>query len=91
MLIRQSCEERAHFFQLLYAEFVTSAMKESTLFVVLWTRIGFNADPDPVFYLNADTDPDPGSQIPDPDQTFESQKVEFFRKNILEAGKRSKT
>jgi hypothetical protein len=27
---------------------------------VLWIRIGFNADPDPDFYLNAD--PDPGSQ-----------------------------
>jgi hypothetical protein len=30
MLIRQSSEERALFFQLLYAEFVTSAKKEST-------------------------------------------------------------
>ncbi len=27
---------------------------------VLWIRIGFNADPDPDFYLN--TDPDPGRQ-----------------------------
>jgi hypothetical protein len=36
----------------------------------MWIRIGFNADPDPAFYLNADRDPDP-------DQTFESQKVEF--------------
>ncbi len=35
-------------------------------------RIGFNADPDPAFYLNADPDPDPGSQTnadPDPRQT----------------------
>ncbi len=29
---------------------------------VLWIRIGFNADPDPVFYLNVDPDPDQGSQ-----------------------------
>ncbi len=27
---------------------------------VLWTRTGFNADPEPAFDLNAD--PDPGSQ-----------------------------
>jgi hypothetical protein len=27
---------------------------------VLWIRIGFNADPDPAFYII--TDPDPGSQ-----------------------------
>jgi hypothetical protein len=34
---------------------------------VLWIRIGFNADLDPTFYLNADLDPDPGSQTnPDP-------------------------
>jgi hypothetical protein len=26
---------------------------------VLWIRIGFRADPDPAFYLNADTDPIP--------------------------------
>ncbi len=25
---------------------------------VLWIRIGFNEDPDLVFYLNADMDPD---------------------------------
>jgi len=40
-------------------------------FPVLWIRVGFNADPDPAFYLNADPDPDPG-------QTFKSQKVDFF-------------
>ncbi len=49
-------------------------------------RIGFNADPDPAFYLNADPDPDPdpGSQInadpdpdPDPGETLPSQKVGF--------------
>ncbi len=26
-------------------------------FAVLWTRIGFNTDPDPAFYLSADPDP----------------------------------
>ncbi len=34
----------------------------SVIKAVLWIRIGFNADPDPAFYLNADSDPDPGSQ-----------------------------
>jgi hypothetical protein len=29
---------------------------------VLWVRIGFDADPDPACYLNADPDPVPGSQ-----------------------------
>jgi hypothetical protein len=46
---------------------------------VLWIRIGFNADPDPAFYLNAD--PDQGRQTnadPDPGQTW-SQKVEFLQ------------
>jgi hypothetical protein len=50
---------------------------------VLWIRITFNADPDPAFYLNAD--PEPGIQInadpwdpdPDPDKTFESEKLNF--------------
>ncbi len=37
---------------------------------MLWIRTGFNADPDPAFYLNVDPDPD--------HQTFESQKVEFL-------------
>jgi hypothetical protein len=63
---------------------------------VLWIRIAFNADPDPAFYLNADpdTDPDPGSQTnEDPGgsgsgQTFKSQKVEFYMKNILKVGNR---
>jgi len=27
---------------------------------VLWIRIGFNADPDPAFYLNAAPDTDAG-------------------------------
>ncbi len=28
-------------------------------FSELWIRIGFSADPDTAFYLNADPDPDP--------------------------------
>jgi hypothetical protein len=45
--------------------------------------MGFNADPDPAFFLNADQDPDPGSQSyadpdPDPSQTLKSQKVKFL-------------
>jgi hypothetical protein len=49
---------------------------------VLWIRIGFNSDPDPDFFLNAD--PDQGAKPtrihadPDPGQTFKSQKVEFL-------------
>ncbi len=27
---------------------------------VLWIRIGFNADPDPGLFVNADPDPNPG-------------------------------
>jgi hypothetical protein len=49
---------------------------------VFRVRIGFNADPDPAFYLNADPALDPGSQTihvyPDTGQTFPtSQKVGF--------------
>jgi hypothetical protein len=46
---------------------------------VLWIRIGFKADLDPAFYVNAD--PDPGSQTnadqadPDPGRTLKPQKV----------------
>jgi hypothetical protein len=49
---------------------------------VLCIRIGFNADPDPAFYLNAD--PDPGNLTnadPDPDQILLSQKCEFLEQN----------
>ncbi len=56
--------------------------------ILLWIRIGFNADsdPDPAFYLRADKNPDPGAkQIrinEDPDPYLESGqmpslKVEF--------------
>jgi hypothetical protein len=45
-----------------------------TLCQVLWIRTGFNADPDPAFYLNVDPDADP-----DPGQTSrQTQKVEFY-------------
>jgi hypothetical protein len=48
---------------------------------VLWIRIGFNANPDPAFYLNAD--PDLWSKTnagadPDPGQAFKSQKSLIF-------------
>jgi hypothetical protein len=41
-----------------------SLLQRPRLKLVLWIRFGFNADPDPAFYLNADpdTDPDPESQ-----------------------------
>jgi len=54
---------------------------------VLWIRIGFNANPDPAFYLNAELDP--GSQTnadPDPDQTYKSKNMNFNIKNILKVG-----
>jgi hypothetical protein len=60
---------------------------------------GFNADLDPTFYLKADPDTDPGRiririrvqeakpmrnhTDPDPGQTFESQRLTFYMKNIL--------
>jgi hypothetical protein len=47
-------------------------------------------DPDPAFYLNADPDPDTGSQTnvepceyPDPDHGHHLHKVNFYMKNIL--------
>jgi hypothetical protein len=50
---------------------------------VLRIRLGFGAVLDPAFYLNADPDPDPGSQTDarpdlDPVQTLLSQNVEFL-------------
>ncbi len=56
----------------------------------MWIRIGFNADPDPAFYLSAD--PNPGSQasaFPDPGQTSCHKKMNFYIKNILYVGNRS--
>jgi hypothetical protein len=48
---------------------------------VLWIRISFNADPDPIFLLNKH--PDPGSQTnedpdADPGQTLKSLEGEFL-------------
>jgi hypothetical protein len=39
--------------------------------------IGFSADPDPAFYLNADGNQTNGDPDPDPGQTLPSQKVGF--------------
>ncbi len=58
---------------------------KSYLGAVLWIRIGFSADPDPAFYLNAY--PDPGSQInTDPCGSGS----DFYMKNILKVGNRQK-
>jgi hypothetical protein len=49
-----------------------------------WIRIGFTADPDPAFYLNADSDP--GSKTnaaPDTGQTLKSQNVELLHEKYL--------
>jgi hypothetical protein len=44
----------------------------------MWIRIGFNAYPDPAFYLNADPDPNPECQTDaDPGQTLKSQEKPF--------------
>jgi hypothetical protein len=53
---------------------------------VLWIHIGFNADPDPAFYLNADPNPDSQTNAnPDlsPSQTLPSLKVDFLHENVL--------
>jgi hypothetical protein len=54
---------------------------------MLRIRIGFSADPDPAFYLNADQDP--GSQTnagiyadPDPGQALLSQKVGLLNEKV---------
>jgi hypothetical protein len=50
---------------------------------VLLVRIGFDADPDPAFYVNADKDPDP-MQEPDAGQTLKSKIFFIFlMKNTL--------
>ena len=57
-------------------------IRQKTLQTVFRIRIGFNADPDPAFYLNAD--PDPGSQTnADPGHTLPLQKVKILHKNTL--------
>jgi hypothetical protein len=53
----------------------------SAKFRVLWIRIGFNADPDPAFYINAD--PDPRSQtIADPCGSLSRSLSDFKVKKI---------
>ncbi len=47
---------------------------------MLWIRIGFHADPEPAFFLNADPDPDPG-------QTLSHKHFNFDMENKLEVGK----
>jgi hypothetical protein len=55
---------------------------------VLWIRTGFHADPDPAFYLNADTDPIQGAKPmwihadPDTGQTLRSIKVALLNEKI---------
>ncbi len=50
---------------------------------MLRIRTGFNADPEPAFYLSTYADPDPGAKLlqihadPDPGQTLRSQKLDF--------------
>jgi hypothetical protein len=51
-------------------------------YAVLLNPIGFNAVPDPAFFLSADPGPDPG-------QTFKH--FNFYTENKLKVGKRSKT
>jgi hypothetical protein len=42
----------------------------------MWIRIGFNADPDLGFHLNADEDPDPVSKTnADPDHDRQTLKI----------------
>jgi hypothetical protein len=61
---------------------------------VLWICISFNAHPKQAFYRNVD--PDPGRQT-NADQwgsgswsDFKVKKVNFYMKNILKVGDRSK-
>ncbi len=60
---------------------------------MLWIRIGFNANPNTTYL---DADPDPGNKpmrnhaVSDPGQTLKSKKLNFYMKNILKVGSRSK-
>jgi hypothetical protein len=63
-----------------------------TAYYCCGSALGFNADPDPAFYLSAD--PDPGNLTnadPDPGQTVKSKKLNFYMENIFYVGNRSKT
>ncbi len=52
---------------------------------MLWIHIGFNVDPDPTFYLNADRDP--GSRTNADPKSWSDFKVlksvKFLHENIL--------
>ncbi len=56
---------------------------------MLWIRIVFSADPDPAFYLSADSDADPDSQTSWSDFKI-TKKWVFTCKNMLKIGKRQK-
>jgi hypothetical protein len=63
--------------------FIKCTCKAANLFLpVLCVRVGFNADPDPAFYLNADSDPRSQTNAdPDPGQILLSQKCEYLEEN----------
>jgi hypothetical protein len=46
------CEKHSNFFSFLFCLFFTQVVWKA----VLWIHIGFNADPDPAFLVNADPD-----------------------------------
>jgi hypothetical protein len=62
---------------------------------LLSIRIGFIANPDPAFNLNADPNPNPGAKPmwihaeSDPGLTVTSQKFDYSIENILSIGNRS--
>ncbi len=43
-----------------------------------WIRNGFNTDPDPAFYLNVDSVPDPNTG-----QIAVTKKLNFYMKDII--------
>jgi hypothetical protein len=47
------CEKHSNFFSFLFCLFFTQVVWKA----VLWIHIGFNADQDPAFLVNADRDP----------------------------------
>ncbi len=57
---------------------------------MLWKRIGFNADPDLAFHLNANRDPNPGPKQMrshgNPDQDYGHKELNFYMTNIFYVG-----
>jgi hypothetical protein len=81
---RKYLQVRKDLSSLLFSDFRSLNEPGKVSTAVLWIHLGFNADPDPAFYLNAA--PDPGSQTytdTDPSQTFKSQKVEFLMEALF--------